>query len=177
MLVWLGDLYVFAHLSRRGTSPEHHSLADRAFQVNSKDVIRPDSSRVILIKNPTWKSELLGLYTTLRIEPYVLLLFPMFFTSVRAALVLATCPLADIVLPELVLYLPIQFCQRRSLRRQNSRAKQHSILSKPDRRRWHIRVLSGHQGRQKGDSSAICLGGTFLAHNGMCILALQSIVL
>lgn len=59
--------------------PRQHPNIPR--QVDSRDVIRPDSSRVILIRNPTWKSELLGLYTTIRIEPFVLLLFPMFFSS------------------------------------------------------------------------------------------------
>ena len=45
------------------------------------DVIRRDGSKVILMKNPTWKTELLGLYETLRSDPYVILLFPMFFCS------------------------------------------------------------------------------------------------
>ncbi|CAM1507711.1 Fc.00g045590.m01.CDS01 [Cosmosporella sp. VM-42] len=49
--------------------------------VNAKDIIRKDGSRVIVMKNPTWQSELWGLYETLRFEPFVLLLFPMFFSS------------------------------------------------------------------------------------------------
>ena len=48
---------------------------------NASDIIRKDGSRVILMKNPTWQSELLGLYETIRLEPFVLLLFPMFFSS------------------------------------------------------------------------------------------------
>ncbi|KAF4464683.1 DUF895 domain membrane [Fusarium albosuccineum] len=48
---------------------------------NASDVVRKDGSRVILMKNPTWQSELLGLYETLRFEPFVILLFPMFFSS------------------------------------------------------------------------------------------------
>lgn len=33
------------------------------------------------MKHPSWKSETFGLYETLRLEPYVLLLFPMFWAS------------------------------------------------------------------------------------------------
>ncbi|KAF7562280.1 hypothetical protein G7046_g1876 [Stylonectria norvegica] len=48
---------------------------------NAKDVIRADGTRVIVMKNPTWQSELWGLWETMRFEPFVLLLFPMFFCS------------------------------------------------------------------------------------------------
>ncbi|OBW69161.1 MAG: Phenylalanine ammonia-lyase [Aureobasidium pullulans] len=51
------------------------------FLVDAKSVIRNDGSRIILMKNPTWKSELLGLWETLRSEPYIICLFPMFFAS------------------------------------------------------------------------------------------------
>jgi hypothetical protein len=49
--------------------------------VDGKDVIRKDGSKVILMKNPSWKSELLGLGETILSDPYILLLFPMFFAS------------------------------------------------------------------------------------------------
>lgn len=48
---------------------------------NANDVIRSDGSRVVLMKNPTWQSELWGLVETVRFEPFVVLLFPMFFAS------------------------------------------------------------------------------------------------
>ncbi|KAK2749391.1 hypothetical protein FQN57_006323 [Myotisia sp. PD_48] len=48
---------------------------------NAKDVYRPDGSRVVLMKNPTWKTELVGLWQTIRSEPYIILLFPLFFAS------------------------------------------------------------------------------------------------
>ncbi|KAM0228880.1 hypothetical protein ACHAPO_010404 [Fusarium lateritium] len=48
---------------------------------NANDVIRKDGSYVILMKNPTWQSELLGLYETIRFEPFIIFLFPMFFSS------------------------------------------------------------------------------------------------
>ncbi|PTD04289.1 UNC93-like protein [Fusarium culmorum] len=48
---------------------------------NKNYVIRKDGSYVILMKNPTWQSELLGLYETIRFEPFVIFLFPMFFSS------------------------------------------------------------------------------------------------
>lgn len=49
--------------------------------VDSRDVVRSDGSRVILMKNPTWWSEIYGLWATLRSEPYIVLLFPMFWAS------------------------------------------------------------------------------------------------
>lgn len=49
--------------------------------VDAKAVVRSDGSRVILMKHPTFKSELIGLYETLKTDPYVILLFPMFFAS------------------------------------------------------------------------------------------------
>ena len=48
---------------------------------NASDIIRPDGTRVSLMKQPSWQSELIGLWETLRFEPFVVLLFPMFFTS------------------------------------------------------------------------------------------------
>lgn len=49
--------------------------------VDAKHVIRDDGSRIILMKHPTWKSEILGLWETLRSDFYIVLLFPMFFAS------------------------------------------------------------------------------------------------
>ncbi|KAF7172955.1 hypothetical protein CNMCM5623_005099 [Aspergillus felis] len=51
------------------------------FLSDSKYVVRKDGSRVISMKNPTWKSELLGLYETLRTDYYIVLFFPMFLAS------------------------------------------------------------------------------------------------
>jgi len=49
--------------------------------VPADKVIRTDGTKVILMKNPTWKSELVGLWETFFTDPYILLLFPMFFAS------------------------------------------------------------------------------------------------
>ncbi|KAF2712337.1 MFS general substrate transporter [Pleomassaria siparia CBS 279.74] len=49
--------------------------------VDAKNVIRHDGSRVIVMKHPTWKTEILGLYETFFTDPYILALFPMFFAS------------------------------------------------------------------------------------------------
>ncbi|KAL5606921.1 hypothetical protein BROUX41_003297 [Berkeleyomyces rouxiae] len=51
------------------------------FLCNAKSVIREDGSKVILMKNPTWKSEFIGLYETIADDPWVILLFPMFMAS------------------------------------------------------------------------------------------------
>lgn len=48
---------------------------------NANDVVRPDGTRIVLMKQPSWSSELWGLWETLRFEPFVILLFPMFFVS------------------------------------------------------------------------------------------------
>lgn len=49
--------------------------------VDAKHVVRTDGSRIILQRNPTWKSEVLGLWETIFTDPYILFLFPMFFAS------------------------------------------------------------------------------------------------
>jgi hypothetical protein len=66
--------------------------------VNGNSVIRSDGSKVIMMKNPTWKSEILGMWQTLFTDPYIIRecnrarilelqltsttdLFPMFFAS------------------------------------------------------------------------------------------------
>ncbi|KAF2680720.1 MFS general substrate transporter [Lentithecium fluviatile CBS 122367] len=49
--------------------------------VDAKHVVRRDGSRIILMKHPTWKTEILGLWETLWTDPYIILLFPMFFAS------------------------------------------------------------------------------------------------
>ncbi|KAK6340837.1 hypothetical protein TWF696_009155 [Orbilia brochopaga] len=51
------------------------------FLLDSKKIIRKDGSKVIAVQQPTWKSELLGLWEVLLAEPWILLLFPMFFSS------------------------------------------------------------------------------------------------
>ena len=49
--------------------------------VDAKDIVRRDGSKVILMKHPTWKTEILGLWETLWSDLYVIFLFPMFFAS------------------------------------------------------------------------------------------------
>lgn len=49
--------------------------------VDARDVIRADGSKVIVMKHPSWKSEIVGLYETFFTDPYIILLFPMFLAS------------------------------------------------------------------------------------------------
>lgn len=49
--------------------------------VDAKDVVRTDGSRIIIMKHPTWKSELWGLVETFKQDPWVAFLFPMFWSS------------------------------------------------------------------------------------------------
>lgn len=51
------------------------------FICNADQVIREDNTKVILMKNPSWKTEIVGLWETLYDAPWILLLFPMFFSS------------------------------------------------------------------------------------------------
>ncbi|KAI9838181.1 MAG: hypothetical protein M1837_002610 [Sclerophora amabilis] len=51
------------------------------FLVDSKHVQRRDGSKVIVMKNPTWQSEILALGECLRTDWYIVALFPMFFAS------------------------------------------------------------------------------------------------
>ncbi|KAK4121874.1 MFS general substrate transporter [Parathielavia appendiculata] len=48
---------------------------------NADRVRRDDGSKVILMKNPSWKTEIIGLFETITSSPWVVLLFPMFFAS------------------------------------------------------------------------------------------------
>jgi hypothetical protein len=51
------------------------------FLCNAEKIIREDGTKVVLMKNPTWTSEFVGLYETIKFEPFVILLFPMFWGS------------------------------------------------------------------------------------------------
>jgi hypothetical protein len=48
---------------------------------NPHYIERKDGSHVILMKNPTWKTELIGLYQTLRTDWWLVFLFPFFLAS------------------------------------------------------------------------------------------------
>ncbi|CAI6340589.1 unnamed protein product [Periconia digitata] len=49
--------------------------------VDAKSVIRDDGSKIIIMKHPSWKSEIMGLWETFFTDPYILALFPMFLAS------------------------------------------------------------------------------------------------
>lgn len=51
------------------------------FLCDADKVIRSDGSKVIFMKHPSWSTEFKGLWETFRSEPYIILLFPMFFSS------------------------------------------------------------------------------------------------
>ncbi|KAH7134780.1 major facilitator superfamily domain-containing protein [Dactylonectria estremocensis] len=51
------------------------------FLCDADKIIREDHTKVIVMKNPSWKTEIIGLWETLRDSPWILLLFPMFFSS------------------------------------------------------------------------------------------------
>ena len=47
------------------------------FLTDARNVQRSDGSHVILMKHPTWQSEVFGLWEVLRSDSYIILLFPM----------------------------------------------------------------------------------------------------
>lgn len=51
------------------------------FLCDPRYVRRNDGSRIIMMKNPTWKSEIKGMFQVLITDWYILALFPMFFAS------------------------------------------------------------------------------------------------
>ncbi|KAI1812018.1 MFS general substrate transporter [Poronia punctata] len=48
---------------------------------NADKVVREDGSKVIVMKEPTWQSEFYGLWECIKLSPWVVYLFPMFFSS------------------------------------------------------------------------------------------------
>ncbi|OJT12892.1 UNC93-like protein [Trametes pubescens] len=46
-----------------------------------RKMIRSDGTRVITPRHPSWRTEFYGLWYTLRTDPFIILLFPMFFAS------------------------------------------------------------------------------------------------
>lgn len=51
------------------------------FICDADKVIREDGTKVIVMKNPTWKTEFIGLYETLKNSWWIIFLFPAFFSS------------------------------------------------------------------------------------------------
>ncbi|MCJ1398936.1 hypothetical protein MMC11_002137 [Xylographa trunciseda] len=51
------------------------------FLVDARHVRRADGSKVILMKHPTWRTEIFGVWEVLSNESYIVLLFPLFFAS------------------------------------------------------------------------------------------------
>ncbi|KAG5642565.1 hypothetical protein DXG03_002552 [Asterophora parasitica] len=49
--------------------------------VDPNDMVRTDGTKVTAPRHPSWKVEIYGLWVTLKTDPMVLFLFPMFFTS------------------------------------------------------------------------------------------------
>ena len=49
--------------------------------VDSRTVVRSDGSRVILMKHPSWRTEIIGLLEVLQSDIWIVFLFPMFLAS------------------------------------------------------------------------------------------------
>lgn len=51
------------------------------FMVDPKNMYRADGSKVTAPRQPSWKTEIMGLWIALRTDPSILMLFPMFLAS------------------------------------------------------------------------------------------------
>ncbi|KAG1733026.1 MFS general substrate transporter [Suillus paluster] len=51
------------------------------FMANPDKMIRTDGTRVNQVRHPSWKTEFFSLFVALKTDPWILLLFPMFFAS------------------------------------------------------------------------------------------------
>lgn len=51
------------------------------FITDPKLIIRSDGTKVTLPLHPTWKAQFFDIYLTLKTDPMIILLFPMFFGS------------------------------------------------------------------------------------------------
>ncbi|TFY76804.1 hypothetical protein EWM64_g7207 [Hericium alpestre] len=51
------------------------------FMADPKKMIRTDGTKVVAPRQPSWKTEIYGLYLALKTDPMIILLFPMFFAS------------------------------------------------------------------------------------------------
>jgi len=51
------------------------------FLADPYKMIRTDGTRVTPIRHPSWKTEFISLFVALRTDPWIVLLFPMFFSS------------------------------------------------------------------------------------------------
>ncbi|EGO00182.1 hypothetical protein SERLA73DRAFT_52878 [Serpula lacrymans var. lacrymans S7.3] len=51
------------------------------FMADPNKMIRTDGTKVARVQHPTWKHEFYSLYVTLKTDPFIVLLFPMFFAS------------------------------------------------------------------------------------------------
>jgi hypothetical protein len=44
-------------------------------------MVRTDGTKVSILRHPSWKTEIYGLWVALKTDPLIVLLFPMFFAS------------------------------------------------------------------------------------------------
>ncbi|KAJ7283480.1 MFS general substrate transporter [Mycena rebaudengoi] len=51
------------------------------FMVDPRRMIRSDGTKLTMVRNPSWKVEIRGLFIALKTDPMILLLFPMFMAS------------------------------------------------------------------------------------------------
>ncbi|KAH7920534.1 MFS general substrate transporter [Leucogyrophana mollusca] len=57
------------------------ALTIPASMADPENIIRADGTKVVIVRRPSWKTEVYGLWVTIRTDPMILLLFPMFFSS------------------------------------------------------------------------------------------------
>ena len=132
--------------------------------VDAGHIQRSDGSHVIIMKNPTWRSEIFGMWEVFRSDPYIVLLFPMFIASNY----FYTYQFNDVNSARFNtrtrgksegMYLV------RSLLTVFS-AEQHSLLVKSDRWCIYIWLRSRHEDAHQANSSKSCSSCSIYHHHG-----------
>ncbi|ELU43340.1 hypothetical protein AG1IA_02630 [Rhizoctonia solani AG-1 IA] len=74
------------------------TVAIPMFMADPKTMYRADGSKVTAPRQPSWKTEIMGLWIALRTDPSILLLFPMFLASIPGNSTTTTVPCLTFVL-------------------------------------------------------------------------------
>lgn len=114
--------------------------------VDAKHIVRRDGSRVILMKHPTWKTEIFGLWETLCNGKLGVALF-----AVRQVLIgycanprsVRCAPFSDVLRLQLVLYIPIQRRERGEVRLEGKPPQRYPLLACADLWSPYLRLCAG----------------------------------
>lgn len=106
--------------------------------VKPENMRRTDGSRIVQVRHPSWKKEFISLFVALKTDPWIVLLFPMFFASNYFYTWRPSSFVPLLVGPADSNVCRIQRLQRRDLYDSGSRTQQLCLLDCPNLRiRFH----------------------------------------